>query len=44
MAGRYWANISNTLLTGEYQQWKEGELTTLVHKPGLLSLCGQMIL
>lgn len=24
--GRYWANISDTLLTGQMKQWKEGEL------------------
>lgn len=35
-SGRYWANISDTLLMGEFHQWKEGELTALVHKPGLL--------
>ena len=26
ISGRYWANISDTLLTGEFNQWKEGEL------------------
>ena len=26
VSGRYWANISDTLLTGEFNQWKEGEL------------------
>ena len=27
--GRYWANISDTLLTGSFRQWKEGELESL---------------
>ncbi|KAI0237037.1 Sigma non-opioid intracellular receptor 1 [Lamellibrachia satsuma] len=33
-SGRYWANISDTLLTGEFNQWKEGELTVSSFKPG----------
>ena len=36
LSGRYLLNISDTLLTGEFHQWKEGELTAVVHKPGLL--------
>jgi len=38
LSGRYWANISDTLLVGEFHQWKEGELKTLIHKPGFQSL------
>ena len=38
LPGRYWVNISDTLLAGEFHQWKEGELTALIHKPGLLPL------
>ena len=33
-AGRYWANISDIVLTGEFRQWKEGTLTVNVYKPG----------
>jgi hypothetical protein len=33
-SGRYWANISDTVLTGEFHQWPEAEFTALVHKPG----------
>lgn len=33
-SGRYWANVSDTLLTGEFRQWEEGKLTVNVHKPG----------
>jgi len=35
LSGRYWANVSDTLLSGEFHQWKDGELTAIVHKPGL---------
>ena len=38
VSGRYWANISDTLLTGEFNQWKEGELTVSSFKPGTYSL------
>ena len=38
LLGRYWVNISDTFLAGEFHQWKEGELTAIVHKPGSLSL------
>ncbi|BFZ23603.1 hypothetical protein BsWGS_26642 [Bradybaena similaris] len=33
-SGRYWANISDTILTGTFYQWKEGALNTLVYQPG----------
>jgi len=36
LSGRFWGNKSHTLLVGEVRQWKEGELTAIVHKPGLL--------
>lgn len=32
--GRYWANITDTILTGEFHQWKEGEFSSKIHKPG----------
>ena len=34
VSGRYWANISDTLLVGEFHQWKNGELAAAVHKSG----------
>ncbi|EDO46370.1 predicted protein [Nematostella vectensis] len=33
-SGRYWANISDTLISGKFTQWKEGSLQTTVYKPG----------
>ncbi|XP_064611852.1 sigma non-opioid intracellular receptor 1-like [Liolophura sinensis] len=33
-SGRYWANISDTIVTGSFMQWKEGELSNVVYKPG----------
>jgi len=33
-SGRYWANITDTLLSGEFHQWLEGELKVHIHKPG----------
>jgi len=33
-SGRYWANITDTLLTGEFHQWQEGEFSVHVYKPG----------
>ncbi|CAL1541052.1 unnamed protein product [Lymnaea stagnalis] len=33
-SGRYWANISDTILTGTFYQWQEGSLTRTVYKPG----------
>jgi len=33
-SGRYWANISDTVLSGEFEQWEEGKLTSRIHKPG----------
>jgi len=45
LLGRYWANISDTLLVGELHQWKERELTAVVHKSGWLSLvCSLLVL
>jgi len=34
--GRYWANISDTVLAGEFRQWAEGEMYASVHLPGKL--------
>lgn len=33
-SGRYWANISDTILTGSFRQWKEGNLHSHVYSPG----------
>lgn len=33
-SGRYWANITDTVLTGEFHQWKEGEFSSRIHRPG----------
>ncbi|XP_053378842.1 sigma non-opioid intracellular receptor 1-like [Mercenaria mercenaria] len=33
-SGRYWANISDTILTGSFRQWQEGDLHSTVYKPG----------
>ncbi|GFS14365.1 sigma non-opioid intracellular receptor 1 [Elysia marginata] len=33
-SGRYWANISDTLLTGKMFQWKEGTLKNIEYQPG----------
>lgn len=32
--GRYWANISDTILTGSFQRWKEGTLKSQLYFPG----------
>lgn len=32
--GRYWANISDTLLVGSFTQWKEGNLHVNKYGPG----------
>lgn len=34
MAGRYWANISDVIVTGKFVQWKEGTTRAQVYKPG----------
>lgn len=33
-SGRYWAEITDWMLTGEYRQWPEGSFSAEVHKPG----------
>ncbi|XP_060074119.1 sigma non-opioid intracellular receptor 1-like [Ylistrum balloti] len=33
-SGRYWANISDTIITGSFRQWKEGHLSSKVFSPG----------
>lgn len=33
-SGRYWANITDTILTGTFYQWQEGELERNVFGPG----------
>lgn len=32
--GRYWANISDTILTGSFRRWKEGTLKSQLYFPG----------
>lgn len=34
LLGRYWANITDTLISGEYIQWPEGTTRVRVYKPG----------
>ncbi|KAL5013748.1 hypothetical protein ScPMuIL_008018 [Solemya velum] len=33
-SGRYWANVSDTILTGTFRQWSEGTLKTVHYNPG----------
>ena len=33
-SGRYWANISDTIITGSFRQWKEGTTNAVMHSPG----------
>jgi hypothetical protein len=33
-SGRYWANITDTLLCGHFLQWNEGTVAPLEHGPG----------
>ncbi|KAK7501892.1 hypothetical protein BaRGS_00006978 [Batillaria attramentaria] len=33
-SGRYWANISDTILIGTFHQWKEGALERITYGPG----------
>lgn len=33
-SGRYWADISDTLLTGRFLQWEEGAVEPIMHQPG----------
>ncbi|WAR14619.1 SGMR1-like protein [Mya arenaria] len=33
-SGRYWANISDTILTGSFRQWQEGALGSTIFLPG----------
>ena len=34
MTGRYWATISDTILSGSFRQWKEGTTFSNVYYPG----------
>ena len=34
ITGRYWANISDTIVEGTFRQWKEGSLDSIVYLPG----------
>ncbi|KJE89061.1 sigma 1-type opioid receptor [Capsaspora owczarzaki ATCC 30864] len=33
-SGRYWADIWDTMLSGEFRQWPEGTVRSVVHKAG----------
>ena len=33
--GRYWANISDTIVEGTFRQWKEGSFDSTMHLPGM---------
>lgn len=33
-SGRYWGDITDTLISGEFTQWLEGETAPHIHKPG----------
>lgn len=33
-SGRYWLNVTDTILTGEFHQWSEGEFVAKIYKPG----------
>ncbi|XP_040977523.1 sigma non-opioid intracellular receptor 1-like isoform X10 [Aquila chrysaetos chrysaetos] len=33
-SGRYWADISNTVISGTFQQWKEGTTRSEIYYPG----------
>ena len=43
--GRYWANISDTILAGSFRQWKEGAVDSVMYKPGthVGSVCGEIL-
>jgi len=34
LVGRYWANITDTMISGSYTQWSEGDLGNRVYKAG----------
>ena len=36
--GRYWANISDTIVSGTFRQWKEGTTDFVMYTPGDLVL------
>ena len=36
--GRYWINVSDTIVEGTFRQWKEGSLDSVVHLPGISSV------
>ncbi|XP_071499861.1 sigma non-opioid intracellular receptor 1-like [Diadema antillarum] len=33
-SGRYWANVSDTIMTGSFRQWKEGTTESQMYGPG----------
>lgn len=33
-SGRYWGDITDTLISGEFTQWLEGETSPHIHGPG----------
>ena len=42
--GRYWVNISDTIVEGTFRQWKEGSLDSVVHLPGIPISCKHLVL
>ncbi|KAM9590723.1 uncharacterized protein ACIBXB_005845 isoform 5-T5 [Morphnus guianensis] len=41
-SGRYWADISNTVISGTFQQWKEGTTRSEIYYPGKRSSHGAL--
>ncbi|XP_030835163.1 sigma non-opioid intracellular receptor 1 [Strongylocentrotus purpuratus] len=37
-SGRYWANVSDTIMTGNFRQWKEGTTESEEYGPGVTLL------
>ena len=37
-AGRYWINVSDTIVEGTFRQWKEGSLDSAMYFPGISHL------
>lgn len=38
-AGRYWADIHDTIISGTFRQWKEGTTKSEIYYPGELQIC-----
>lgn len=37
VTGRYWAEISDTIISGTFRQWKEGSTKSDTYYPGMTS-------